>query len=277
MSYCSPHIKDNKITCYSLDGLTKIANTYNKYSNKNNKILITVNKKQLWKRIQEKLKDKCNDEWCWKNHDLVREIRHDPNLDVFKPIMPKDWYKNINTWLDTNNINNVMKQYEKKHKDFDFYGAVPSDCPMSITCNLNNLNLQKLRKKGIKKIGIIYNLDKHNEPGSHWVALFIDQTINKEPIIEYYDSAGVKPIPRIYNYIELLKNKYNLNNQNAIILYNDIRHQYGNSECGMYSMNYILERLKGKTMKQICTKKIPDKKMEKLRLKLFLVTKPFSK
>ena len=113
MSYCSPHIKDNKITCYSLDGLTKIANTYNKYSNKNNKILITVNKKQLWKRIQEKLKDKCNDEWCWKNHDLVREIRHDPNLDVFKPIMPKDWYKNINTWLDTNNINDVMKHHSK--------------------------------------------------------------------------------------------------------------------------------------------------------------------
>lgn len=275
MSNCSPHIKKNNITCYSLDNLIKIGNTYNKYSNKNNKILITKNKKQLWNRINNKLKDKCNNEWCWKNINLLKEIRYDKNLDVFKPIMPNDWYKNINTWLDTNNINDVMMQYEKKYKNFKYFGAVPSDCPITIKCSLNNLNLEKIRKKGIKKIGIIYNLDKHNEPGSHWVSLFIDQTNNKYPNIEYYDSSGSKPIYIINNYIELLKNKFYLNNKKPIILYNDIRHQYGNSECGMYSMHYILERLKGKNMKQICTKKISDKKMEKLRLKLFLITKPF--
>jgi hypothetical protein len=28
--------------------------------------------------------------------------------------------------------------------------------------------------KNITKIGIIFNLDNHNESGSHWVSLFID-------------------------------------------------------------------------------------------------------
>ena len=32
----------------------------------------------------------------------------------------------------------------------------------------------KYKKQGINKIGVIFNLDKHTQPGSHWVALFID-------------------------------------------------------------------------------------------------------
>ena len=30
-----------------------------------------------------------------------------------------------------------------------------------------------------KKIGIVFNLDKHNQPGSHWVALYTDLKANQ--------------------------------------------------------------------------------------------------
>ena len=34
---------------------------------------------------------------------------------------PNSWKKKPNEWLDTNNLNDVMKRYEMKHKDFKFF------------------------------------------------------------------------------------------------------------------------------------------------------------
>ena len=83
--------------------------------------------------------------------------------------------------------------------------------------------------------------------------------------INYYDSYGSKPIPLINQFINNLKNKYRKNGYKATVIYNDKRHQYGGSECGMYSMNFILERLNNITMYQIYKRNISDKKMNDLR------------
>jgi len=55
----------------------------------------------------------------------------------------------------------------------------------------------------------------------------------------------------------------------ANIIYNNKRHQYGNSECGVYSMNFILERLHGATMYDISNVAIPDSEMNHLRSLLY--------
>ena len=47
------------------------------------------------------------------------------------------------------------------------------------------------------------------------------------------------------------------------------QHQYGNTECGVYSMNYIIESLKGKKLYQINKKRIPDKIMNNMRAHLY--------
>ena len=44
---------------------------------------------------------------------------------------------------------------------------------------------------GKNKIAIVFNLDRHDQPGSHWVSLFIDLECK---FIFYFDSAG-NPIP----------------------------------------------------------------------------------
>jgi hypothetical protein len=47
--------------------------------------------------------------------------------------------------------------------------------------------------------------------------------------------------------------------------YNKIQHQRENSECGVYSMNFILRLLKGDSFETICNSKIPDKQINKCR------------
>ena len=155
-----------------------------------------------------------------------------------------------------------MKQYEKKHDDFRFLGVVPSDCPTKIHCELSNIDIKSLKKNKIDKIGMVYNLDVSSGPGTHWVAVFVD---NKNNEINYYDSYGSKPPFLINKFLENLKNKYKKINENSVLIYNDKRHQYGGSECGMYSINFILERLNNVNMYEIYKRNISDKKMNDLR------------
>ena len=274
--YCAPHKgkkgkKDNKgdddKICYSKDSLIKIAKAYNKEinTNKGNKIIISnKTKPELWKEIQKRMENKCKTDWCWIDQDFVKSIKNNEILhETFRPKMPKEWEKNKYTWLTTSDINLVMKQYEKLYKNLIFIGPVPADCPTGIHCQLSNINVKQLDKnKNI--IGIIFNLDKHNQPGSHWVATIIDLSKKNKRIL-YYDSYGIMPPPLIAEFIKTIMKKCEKNNINIRFNYNQNRHQYGNSECGIYSMNFIIEYLKGNKL----PKKIPDKLMNEMRKSLY--------
>ena len=278
---CAPcALKDNKKskfkTCYSKESLLKIASIWNKNNSEKDSIKIEKSsKKQLWMSIQKKLKMICDkDEYCWKKQDFIKKIQDiDIEQYTFKPAYPKPWLKDDHTWLNTYDIYYVMKQYEKANNDFVFMGPIPSDCPTKIHCELSKLDLINMKKKGIFKIGIVYNLDTSDQPGSHWTAIYID---NKNNEINYYDSYGTQSVPLINKFMLQLTEQYRKHNIDPIIIYNDKRHQYGGSECGMYSMNFILERLHGTTMYQISKMKIPDSKMTYLR-RLLYNTKIYSK
>ena len=260
---------NNMQTCYSMNSLVKIAKAWNT-TNKSKKIKITpqISKKKLWNDIQKKLHSACNkNETCWKKQDFVKKLNDiEIQMNTFKPDYPEEWLADNHTWLNTYDIYYVMKQYEKANKDFVFLGPIPSDCPTKIHCELTNLDLIKLKKKNINKVGIIYNLDVSTGGGTHWVAVYIDNVNNE---INYYDSYGSKSILLIDKFLEKLVDKYKKNSINPVVIYNDTRHQYGGSECGMYSMNFILERLHGKTMYQISKMKIPDVRMVYLRNLLY--------
>lgn len=272
---CAPcQKKENKkykgfMTCYSNDSLIKIAKEWNKANSKDIQIIIkNQSKKNIWKQIQERMSKSCGkNEFCWKKQNFIKKMK-DTEIEMytFKPTYPKSWIINKYTWLNTYDIYYVMKQYEKTYNDFIFLGPIPSDCPTKIHCELSKLDLINLKKHGINKVGIIYNLDISTQPGSHWVALYID---NKNNEINYYDSYGSIPIQLIRKFIKRLINNYKEHNINPTIIYNDKRHQYGGSECGMYSMNFILERMHGTSMYEISKMKIPDEKMNYLRKLLY--------
>lgn len=281
----------NSYTCYSLTSLKKIVKAMNDERKKENKYVPIkvekLSKYELWKAIQERLKPFCDDdEECWRRQEFIRKLKDiDIQAFTFKPNMPKEWKKNKNEWLSNFDIDLILKQYERIYPNFKTYNASASDCPVSVTCPLSNLDPFKLRSEGRTKIGIVFNLDKTGESGSHWVAVYIDlkiakDTLTKEDLnvykketveINYYDSYGDPPTDGIKMFIVRLGEKFLLKGEKVKILYNDKRHQFGNSECGVYSMNFILERLHGTPMKKISKSKIMDKDMNNMRRLLYYV------
>lgn len=268
--FCSPDREHNQVSCFTKKQLTFIAEKFNE-KHPRNKItnMERMDKKKLWDEIRSKLSKSCDNEWCWIDSDFIKNlVKRNPEfrLMTFRPAMPSKWLNNKYTWLSTTDILLVMKQYELKYPDFMFLGPVPVDCPTGILCELSYLNLPALHKKNITKVGVIFNLDKHNQPGSHWTALWTD---TNRRVIHYYDSYGDKPHPMIKNFMDKLSKQMKNKGVDMNIDYNRRRHQFGGSECGVYSMNYIIEHLNGKTLNDISSKPIPDRLMNELRHYLY--------
>ena len=131
---------------------------------------------------------------------------------------------------------------------------------------LCKFNLYKYIRRGIRKIGIIFNLDNHDEDGSHWVSVFIN--ISKKEIY-YMDSYGHTIPSQIQKFINTVIQQTVEKEEEYTFIENKKRHQYSSSECGMYCLYVIINLLKGKSYKQLAEKRIPDKKMIYLRKKYF--------
>jgi hypothetical protein len=230
---------------------------------KNAGIGLNKSKNALWESIRKTLFPVCTTEWCWLDHvDTDKTMKE----ETFRPAMPIEWVKNKYEWLSTTDINEVMVQYEKKYENFRFFGPVPVDCPKDIYCELTDLDIKGLKSKGVDYIGVVFNLDRHDQSGSHWVALYIN--IPKS-LITYYDSTSSEPPEDIKYFINMVGIKLNQINGKHVYEYNKKRHQYGGSECGMYSMNFLIESLKGKTLMDIEKKSITDRDVNLLRNYLY--------
>jgi len=269
MEKCSPKSDDEilEYTCYTEEALHKIKKLWN-LRHSDSKIE-SNNTKTIWKELKTKLSSSCNKESCWLKHKCIKDgISKEVISNTFAPSQPDSWKKNPNEWLNSLDIQNVMKQYEKTYKCFEFIGPSPIDfdtpkgygeCVWDELCNFD---LIKEIKDGKTKIGIIFNTDPHTKDGAHWIAMFIN--IKKKQII-YMDSYGDKPpkeVTRLANKIQEQSKKIGKEFEYIKIT---MRHQYSNSECGMYCLYFIIESLQGKNWTFFNKKKIPDKKMVKLR------------
>jgi hypothetical protein len=269
LNVCAPNLNiDNEnsksndfFTCFTRVALLNIITMWNK-NNTKDKIIIkdSYNKEKLWKLIDSKLKNICDNEYCWTKQDFTK---HKFNK-YFKPKKPSKWNKNNNEWLNTQDIERVMKQYEQKYSNFYFIGAVPIDFDHEFSpgnCVINELckiNLKSVLNKNKTKIGIIFNLDKHDEDGSHWVSFFADFDSNN---IYYFDSYGYKEPKEVTELMKRLKSQGEQLGKKINIHVNNVRHQYKNSECGVYSINFILSLLKGENYDSFSNNKIDDDTM----------------
>tara|TARA_B100000405_G_scaffold302490_1_gene265918 strand:+ start:48 stop:869 length:822 start_codon:yes stop_codon:yes gene_type:complete len=263
---CSPGVEDN-LTCFTHSQLKSIARKYNS-KNKNDKIIISRKKEELWKSIRDKMKYSCDDEKCWANGD-------NSLLERFRPSKPEEWKLNPRTWLTNFDINHVMKQYEKKFKTFKFVGVFPNNYDDKIFMNvcvseeLCNLNISDMINKGKYQLGIVFNTDPHWSSGAHWVAVYIGISVKypKKFGFFYYDSNAEKPSTYVYKLYEEVKKQMSKVTKKDFDLYiNDRRHQFKNTECGMFSMHFIIQMLDRKRdFKSIINDKLYDDKVFKLR------------
>lgn len=271
VQYCAPNIDidvGNHYTCFEYKELVSIAKAFNKYIMKNKlcgtqvcvqrkPIEIVDSKKQLWTNIYNQLSPLCKYEHCWVDLAIIdsisdKQLRKKIRYFTFKPKMTET----NDTWLNTTDINYVLQQYQDYDKSFKFLGALPSDF-----YKVTKVDYSKLFD--YPKLGIVFNLDKHDDPGSHWTAFFID---HYKKSIEYFDSAGMPPNKRIKAFIKRLRSKYLYNYKYRE---NKMVHQKENSECGIYAIYYIIQRLLGFTFDEISSRVIPDKQMNKFRKYIF--------
>ena len=364
--YCSPNNSRNKYSCLANKLLIKAAKKYNlKYKDKikiPNKIT-KENKKKFWETLKMKINKvtNCQEEYCWINSNKTDIFREQEFVKSFRPKKPNEWNSNKNTWLSTSDIDNVLKQYVESNPEFYYAGAVPIDFDSQHSLLIGNcvsnelckINVKDLYLSGIRKIGAVFNLDKHTDPGSHWVSMFID--LNSGGIY-YFDSYAKPPPQQVKNLMErvrkmgneliyqniidinkmnnehttkikytkidnkrsLISNKANLkpdtptyikasgknsskkdlfnvkfnkslngglDGKNIILMdrdikcknkgilvqkgfklyYNNIRFQYGGSECGVYSIHFQTELLKGKSFYKVIKNIISDDEINKQR------------
>ena len=271
-------------SCFTLEALRKIATKWNETQPQMKIEFDTITQgKTLWNAINNVMKYKCNDEVCWLKQEFIKDSSLAKELlKNFKPFMPKKWRENPREWLNTIDIRDVMNQYEMKYPSFEFIGPVPMDFDTKlgfgecVVDELCKINLSDLMSKGKSKIGVIFNLDKHTQSGSHWVAMHCDTNINnskgtekKQGEICYWDSYGIEPNLEVVVLMNKLKKQgENLGNKLTIKI-NKNRHQYKNSECGMYCIYFITSLLDGKTFENVVQKIVDDDTMNGKRADFF--------
>jgi len=272
---CAPGVKFEAGSCITLPVLIAMAEAYNKVNDKKIKLSCkketlhpTKYKKYLLKRIGDRYKNVCNTQLCWTKQDFIKEMNDVMKIQLEKftlrPTGPEGRFE----WLNTFNINEVMDQYEITNKEFLFLGSVPMDFDKIKQEGVYDLDLKKCKEDGITKFGIVFNLDEHWQSGSHWVAGYSD--MNKGEAY-YFDSYGTRPEKRVTALLERFSKYFEKSNpgKKCDVNYNKKRFQYKNSECGVYSINFILDMLDGKTLKEIENNPIPDDEINKLREKIF--------
>ena len=207
---------------------------------------------------------------------LSQHEKLDLGKKYLRPAAPKAWTDDPDMWLDTNNIADVMNQYEEARnkngvKEFEFMGPFPIDfaapdpykkgaagekkCLMNEICEIR---VQQALENGTKSIGIVYNLDPHYKSGSHWVANYIDLAGHT---CYYFDSYGMKPPPQVETFMKWLA----VQDPTMKLQSNARRLQYSNTECGMYCIYMIIRMLEGDKFLEITRRKPKDADMLDLR------------
>jgi hypothetical protein len=223
----------------------------------------------VWKAIQKRMKKVCDDgvAQCVLNGMMA------------KPKAPGSWEKNPEEWLSSLDIEGVEKQFMKVFPDYTFLGCVPIDfdkksamgtCVVDALCSLR---IDDLHKQGYDKIGIVFNTDVNTGPGKHWVSLFANIGEEYEyPRITYFDSYSQQPEPEIQRLMGRWKQQWDatgINSKPMELTYNKTRHQYQDSECGMYCLYFHYACLMGIPME----KRVPDDVVRAFRGVLFSIGK----
>lgn len=268
---CAPSNIFSEGSCIPLNLLIEMAEGYNKL-NKTTQIklypnLETLNPKKyklyLVAQFSKRYDKVCDNQKCWLKQEFMKQLDRNTKNHLEKHVFRPDGPNGKFTWLNTSHINEVMRQYENKYNEFKFLGAVPIDFDDLPFLGIKDLDFDMYKKQGKTKFGIIYNLDEHYKDGSHWTAGFFDIMTGR---VYFFDSYGIKPDQRVRRFMRrvarYVRDKSNISPE---VNHNKVRHQYGGSECGVFSLFFIIMLLVGYSFKEVCETDYKDEDINKLR------------
>ena len=258
-----------KYTCYNKDSLLKMRDLWNK-RHSNDTITKSNDCRKIWREIKHKIGDQCEHEMCWLSKTF-KELKLDSS-SFFAPFHPKSWKQDEHTWLTSNDITRVMKQYERAFPEFSFIGPSPIDydtieyedkCVWEDLCHFDLQDY--LGKK--KYIGIIFNTDIHTGEGIHWISLFID--IPKKNIY-YFDSVANTPPMEVEKFMSKVQNDAKEIGMYMNIYRNELQHQKKDGECGMYCLYFIISLLQNEhDFEYFQNNRVQDDEMTQFRKKYY--------
>ena len=278
---CGP-VQENYFTCYDNETLHKLRDGWN--MRHPDARIETNDPKEIWTDLKQRFNGMCRNEACW----MKQLTGADPatvSSDTFAPEAPKSWIRDPDEWLSSEEIENVMKQYEDKFPTFEFLGPSPSDysapklAGVCVWEELCNFSLKKYVDSGTHKIGVIFNTDPHTEDGSHWVSLFIniDATANggtataNDNYIFFFDSTGDRPQKEIREFVKTVTQQGRALGIRFKYYENRKEHQKRNTECGMYALFMIVNLIEGTRTPEEFMRgdRIPDSHMLEFRKEYF--------
>jgi len=250
-------------------GTTEVEHLLKTYNKEHPKETPISNTGDAWKNIQDRFQSKCR---TGRTECILAHMLH-------RPKAPDSWMSNPTEWLSSLDVKNVEKSYESLFPHYKFLGCIPIDfdlksetgkCLVDVLCSTK---LKDLYKSGITQIGIVFNTDVHTGPGQHWISLFCDIRPELDaPRITYFDSYSAKPEKQIQVLMKRWRDEWStsgIHNKPMITSYNTTRHQFKDTECGMYSLYFHYCCLLQIPMDE----KIPDDVMQQFRRLLFKADK----
>lgn len=223
----------------------------------------------VWNELRKRLEAKCK---TGRAECIVSALMR-------RPKAPSEWAVNRYEWLSSDDIDAIEKSYEELFPDYCFIGSVPIDFGLQnetrqcIVSTLCAMKITELAKKGKHRIGIVINTDPHDGPGQHWVCVFCDVRPELEyPRMTYFDSYAQSPEPEIKELMRRWKKQWDsagTHKSPMKLTYNKTRHQFKDSECGMYCVYFHYACLMNLPMAQ----RIPDDVINSFRNLLFRMPK----
>lgn len=152
--------------------------------------------------------------------------------DLIRPYQQQEGFGNVDTdGISTSDIESMMRRYN--HISIP---VIPSDM-------INTVKAGPLTKE----VYFIMNLDPHDKPGSHWVAVAIS---NMDKSIMYYDSLCIHPTHQILQDLKRLAMKMDREHMFKF-KFNTVRDQSKSSgRCGFFAMQFLHKIINGKTFKE---------------------------
>jgi hypothetical protein len=232
---------------------------------------------------------KCKDEACVLDNRKVRAVIGDSKAEQQKKDnLLQEGPRDSNAWLDNSNIDEFLRLL-KNH--FDGSNGRPKLYPVEFQMrdfvktngDLSKIDLYNdVKAKGYTHLACVLNTDYSTGSGIHWFCILCDlqgaSSVNNTKnaaaypyTIEYFNSSGRKPLPEIDTWMSLKQAELEEASDHPVeeVHVNVFAHQMQNSECGVYCLHYIWNRLEGKPYSLWRKQRFTDAEIKEWRKKIF--------